>query len=143
MKLITKTILIAIILLVTFSKTGFCQVRIISGRVHTKSGIGISGATIQTSSSKKAAVTDSLGGFNISLSNTDRALLVSSVGYISRHFSLSSNPSFDLTLEDDPKALTEVVVTGYGIKKEAKRIGYSVQEVKGADLTKARDANPI
>ncbi|MEI9955503.1 MAG: TonB-dependent receptor plug domain-containing protein [Ferruginibacter sp.] len=46
-------------------------------------------------------------------------------------------------MQDDPKSLTEVVVTAYGIKKEVKRIGYSVQEVKGSDLTKARDANPI
>jgi len=36
-----------------------------------------------------------------------------------------------------------VVVTAYGVRKEAKRLGYSLQEVKGSELTKARDANPI
>ncbi len=39
--------------------------------------------------------------------------------------------------------MSEVVVTALGIKKEIKRIGYSVQEVKGEDLVKARDQNPI
>ncbi len=36
-----------------------------------------------------------------------------------------------------------MVVTALGIKKEVKKIGYAVQEVKGEDLIKARDQNPI
>ena len=39
--------------------------------------------------------------------------------------------------------MSEVVVTALGIKKEVKRLGYSVQEVKGSDLVKAREPNPI
>jgi outer membrane receptor protein involved in Fe transport len=35
------------------------------------------------------------------------------------------------------------VVTALGIRKETKRLGYSVQEVKGSDLLKARESNPI
>ena len=37
----------------------------------------------------------------------------------------------------------EVIVTALGIRKETKKIGYAVQEVKGEDLIKARDQNPI
>ncbi len=36
-----------------------------------------------------------------------------------------------------------MVVTALGIKKEAKRLGYSVQSVRGEDLIKARESNPI
>lgn len=39
--------------------------------------------------------------------------------------------------------LQEVVVTALGVKKESKKIGYAVQEVKGDELIKARDSNPI
>jgi TonB-linked SusC/RagA family outer membrane protein len=39
--------------------------------------------------------------------------------------------------------LEEVVVTGLGVKKETKKLGYSVQEVKGSDLVKAREPNPV
>ena len=35
------------------------------------------------------------------------------------------------------------MVTALGIKKETKRIGYATTQVKGADLTKARDVNGI
>jgi hypothetical protein len=36
-----------------------------------------------------------------------------------------------------------VVVTALGVRKETKKIGYSVQEVKGGELIKAREPNPI
>lgn len=142
MRVLTKTLLTVAVLLI-FTLQGFSQERIISGRVQNKNGIGISGATVKATASKRAVVTDSLGGFRLGLTSTDNVLLISSVGFLEQSFPLSSNPGFDFTLQDDPKSLTEVVVTAYGIKKEAKRIGYSVQEIKGADLTKARDANPI
>lgn len=43
----------------------------------------------------------------------------------------------------DGKTLSEVVITALGVKKEVRKIGYSVSEIKGADLTIARDPNPI
>lgn len=53
------------------------------------------------------------------------------------------NNSLMIRLHEDAKGLNEVVVTALGVKKEMKKIGYAVQEVKGADLVKARDANPV
>lgn len=53
------------------------------------------------------------------------------------------NNSLMIRLHEDAKGLNEVVVTALGVKKELKKIGYAVQEVKGADLVKARDANPV
>ena len=35
------------------------------------------------------------------------------------------------------------MVTALGVKKETKRLGYAVQEIKGQDLVKAREPNPI
>ncbi len=48
-----------------------------------------------------------------------------------------------IEMEPDTKSLDEVVVTALGVKKETKRLGYAVQEIKGADLVKAREPNPI
>lgn len=143
MQALIKRLLIVTVLLITFLSYGFSQDKVISGRVHNKSGIGISGASVQAFPSKKITVTDSLGGFRINLQNGDNTLEISSVGFIQNRFSISANSSFDFSLDDDTKVLSDVIVTAYGIKKEAKRIGYSVQEIKGADLVKARDPNAI
>ncbi len=131
------------IALLLFSFTCFCQEKVVSGRVHNTAGVGISNATIVASFSKKTTVSDSLGGFKISVTDADKKLSVSSVGFLTNNFTINGNTVYDLVLQDDSRSLSDIVVTAYGIKKEAKRIGYSVQEVKGADLTKARDANPI
>jgi len=143
MNLMTKTISIASVLLIFLLPSAFSQEKVISGRVHNKNGIGIWGVTIQAAPSKRAVISDSIGNFRISLKEDDKTLTVSAMGFLPQTLAISSVRSLDLSLEDDPKSLTEVVVTAYGIKKEAKRLGYSVQELKGAELTKARDANPI
>jgi len=48
-----------------------------------------------------------------------------------------------IRLMEKRNELNEVVVTALGVRKDVKRIGYAVQEVKGEDLVKARDANPV
>ncbi|MFT3932913.1 MAG: SusC/RagA family TonB-linked outer membrane protein [Chitinophagaceae bacterium] len=142
MRVLTKTLLLAMFLVAAVT-TAFSQERVVSGTVKTKDGLGISGATVRSSGSNRATVTDTLGNFRIGLTDADKSLNISSVGFFAKSFPVTSATAFNFILQDDPKSLTEVVVTAYGIKKEAKRIGYTVQEVKGADLTKARDANPI
>jgi TonB-linked SusC/RagA family outer membrane protein len=143
MRFLTKTTLMEIVLLMMFFTKSFSQEKIITGSVHDKTGLGISGATVMSAVSKRSVVTDNVGNFKIGITGEDNALTISSVGYFTQTFSLSALVVFDFILKDDPKSLTEVVVTAYGIKKEAKRLGYTVQEIKGADLVKARDANPI
>jgi TonB-linked SusC/RagA family outer membrane protein len=134
--------LVSIILVLAISAVN-AQERILSGKIHNKDGIGISGATIQAFPSKKSVATDVAGNFKLTVGAGDKSVTVSSIGFITRSFPLSAENVYDLALEDDAKVLSDLVVTAYGVRKEAKRLGYSVQEVKGADLTKARDANPI
>ena len=143
MRELHKKLLIVSLLLILFLMNSFSQERVVTGKVHTKNGTGISGATVEASPSKRTVVTDSLGFFKIVLNATDKRFQISSVGFLTQPFAITSSSDFDFTLSDDPRVLSEIVVTAYGIKKEAKRIGYSVQEIKGAELTKARDANPI
>jgi TonB-linked SusC/RagA family outer membrane protein len=143
MRVIYQKLTTVLALLLLFSLKGFSQDKIITGKIQTANGTGISNATLSTNGSKKTTITDSLGGFQITVTNADKKVVVSSIGFLSNSFTLSTSNNYMLILEDDSKSLSDIVVTAYGIKKEAKRIGYSIQEVKGSDLTKARDANPI
>ncbi|RZK33343.1 MAG: SusC/RagA family TonB-linked outer membrane protein, partial [Hymenobacter sp.] len=51
--------------------------------------------------------------------------------------------AINVTLGEDHQELEEVVVTALGIKKEARTIGYTTQEIAGAQLVKAREPNPV
>ncbi len=81
------------------------------------------------------------GTFSIQADPNDK-LLVTYIGYTNKTVAVTG--SF-LNIQIAPAAATlnDVVVTALGIRKDVKRLGYSVQEVKGADLVKARESNPI
>jgi len=122
----------------------------IKGTVRGQSdGQAVNGATILLVSDKKIATsTDATGSFVLDIPATDvrdgLTLEISSVGFEKKQALLQPGQSqLSILLENSRTSLNEVVVTALGIKKETKRLGYSVQEVKGADLLKAREPNPI
>jgi TonB-linked SusC/RagA family outer membrane protein len=49
----------------------------------------------------------------------------------------------DIVLETDVLGLEEVVVTSLGITRTKKALGYSVQDISGAELTTARESNVV
>lgn len=129
--------------LLLLSISSYAQTRKISGRITNESGIGISGATISIKETHVSTITDDAGNYIIPVADNGSTLVVSSIGFLPIERKLGKDENILITLKDDPKQLTELIVTAYGIKKEQKRLGYSVQEIKGSELVKARDANPI
>ena len=117
--------------------------RSISGKVVSiENGQTVSGASIVIKGTKVGAMTSPDGFFTINAKEGD-VLLVSGVGIKTLEFKVSQSDRLLISVETEVGQLNEVVVTALGIKKESKRIGYSVQEVKGQDLIKAREPNAI
>jgi len=144
MQALFKRVLIGVTLLAFFISNVYAQdARTVTGKIQTTTGIGIAGAVVRALPSKKTVQTDNEGNFKISIAAGDKSVEVTSLGFLSQTYTLRNESSFSLALQEDTKALTDVVVTAYGIKRETKKIGYSVQELKGSELIKARDANPI
>ncbi|MVT07342.1 SusC/RagA family TonB-linked outer membrane protein [Chitinophaga tropicalis] len=98
------------------------------------------GATIQVKGGTKRAITDNTGNFTIQAGNND-ILIISSVGFTTQE--LKAGDAATVAMATDTKGLGEVVVTALGIKKERKKLGYALQEVKGDDLTVARESNVV
>ena len=111
--------------------------RVISGEDQKP----VVGATIKVKGTTKQTISDANGNFSIAAKDND-LLVITSIGFSPVEVKASENLSA-ITLSIESKNLNEVVVTALGIRKETKRIGYSVQEVKGADLLKARESNPV
>jgi TonB-linked SusC/RagA family outer membrane protein len=125
----------------------------ISGKVTAKEdGSAVPGANVLVKGTTTGTITGIDGMFKISLSKEmieqfgskeKVILLISYVGYLSQEITVGNQSEINVVLEADLKQLQEVVVTALGIAKEKKALGYSVQEVKGGDLIKAREPNPI
>ena len=114
----------------------------IKGKIIDSKGISIPGVSVSIKETKLGTTSDLNGNFSLN-ARTGQTLIFSFLGFKKQELLLKSNEDLNIVLQDDSKNLNEVIVTALGIKKEAKKIGYSVQEVKGEDLVKARDQNPI
>ena len=101
----------------------------------------VESATITAQRSNKTAVTKQDGSFEISAIRGEN-LMISFIGFESQQLTATGD-DIAVRLNADNRQLSEVVVTALGIKKDKKIIGYSQQEVKGSDLIKAREPNPI
>jgi TonB-linked SusC/RagA family outer membrane protein len=114
--------------------------RFVTGYIIDENRNPVSEATIAVKGTTRQTVTNTEGKFSIEADDQD-ILVISHVSFLMQEIKASQAATIALT--SSAKNLSEVVVTAFGIKKELKRIGYAVQEVKGEDLVKARDQNPI
>jgi TonB-linked SusC/RagA family outer membrane protein len=139
-KLMQSAVLFLVLLGFLFTGSPvFAQTRTVIGRV-TSGGVGISGVSVQIKGTNKAVLTDADGNYKLAVNADDAVLVFSSIGYTPQEFP-ANRPNVNVSLVESDRVLSEVVVTALGIKREAKRIGYSIQEVKGEELIKARDPN--
>lgn len=115
--------------------------RIIGKVIDAASKTPLEGVSISLKNSSIGTSTNSNGEFSLDAPKNSK-LSVTFVGYEAKEVSASqSNLTIEIT--SSAKQLNDVVVTALGIRKDVKRLGYSVQEVKGSDLVKARESNPI
>ena len=117
----------------------------IKGKVIDKeTSLALEAASVTVVNSGLSTKTNAQGEFNLSVSQKSQ-LKFSFVGYAAQIITVeTSTSSLIVALQKDLSSqLSEVVVTGLGVKKETKKLGYAVQEVKGEDLVKAREANPV
>ncbi len=111
-----------------------------SGRVQdATTSKPIEGAIITAGKIKTTSNSDGVFSINAAKGTT---LTVSFIGYAEKRV-VVGNGQLIISLTASSDQLGEVVVTALGVKRETKKLGYSVQEVKGSDLVKAREVNPI
>ena len=100
----------------------------------------IIGASIRVKGTTTGAVTDLDGRFTVDV-KPGTELIISYVGY--KEVTVKAANGMTVLMEEESTALSEVVVTALGIKRDRKALGYGVSEVKGEELTKAKETNVI
>jgi TonB-linked SusC/RagA family outer membrane protein len=119
--------------------TLFAQ-RTIEGKVTDENKQPLNGATVSVKGTKNSTLTDLFGNFRIKANDNDK-LVISFIGY--NDLETDAGSASVITLVPGDKSMSEVVVTALGVKKQTKRLGYAVQDVKGNELVKAREPNPV
>jgi TonB-linked SusC/RagA family outer membrane protein len=116
--------------------------RTITGVVTDNNGSPVPAATVTVEGTTTSSVTDDAGRFSIVVEKANAVLVFSSVSFGTKSVPVGSSNTLNVTLEQSATDLGEVVITtALGIKRQAKSLGYAVQELKGGTLADAKETN--
>jgi TonB-linked SusC/RagA family outer membrane protein len=105
----------------------------ITGTVVDRTGEPVIGASIlEKGVAANGTISDVDGKFSLSVS-PGATLAVSFLGYVKQEIAVGSRAVIDVTLQEDAKALDEVVVVGYGVQKKRDLTG-AISSVKVAEM---------
>jgi TonB-dependent starch-binding outer membrane protein SusC len=120
---------------ITFSQDRLENISV-SGKVSSSdSKEGIPSVTVKIKGTNKGTNSDANGNYTIVVPNSKTILVFSFVGYLPKEVQVGSQTKLDVSLFQDVKNLSEVVVVGYGSVKKSDLTG-SVKSVKSEAFNK-------
>ncbi len=128
------------LLLAFFAISIYAQNVTVKGSVKDQLGDPVIGATVKVLGSSTGTVTDIDGNFSISCS-PNATLEFSYIGFSTKAVDVKGHTTLNVTMDESNNSLDEVVVTALGIKKDAKKLGYSISSVGSADLVRTGASN--
>jgi len=123
--------------------SAFGQMTVSGVLTSAEDGAIMPGVNILVKGTSQGTITDANGRYSITVPSSSSTLVFSFVGYSTQEIPVNGRSSIDVALTADTRQLSEIVVTALGIEKDKSKLGYAVQDVKGEDLVRARDPNPI
>jgi TonB-linked SusC/RagA family outer membrane protein len=109
--------------------------RTISGTITDKGGEPLIGASILVKGTTSGTVTDIDGKYTLAVPEGSNTLIVSYTGFATQELAIGAQSVVDIAMAESAEVLSEVVVTGLGIKKEKKALGYGVTTLDQTDIS--------
>ncbi|MCI2229238.1 SusC/RagA family TonB-linked outer membrane protein [Polaribacter sp. MSW13] len=126
-----KKLIILTVLCLSLTVNFYSQELTIKGKVSDSTG-ELLGVSVLVKGTTNGTSTDFDGMYSIKASKGD-TLIFSYLGFKTKEI-VVTKATLNVTLEEDASLLEEIVVTAFGIKKEERSLGYSVQQVKAENL---------
>lgn len=135
-----KKILLLLLGLVCASHI-YAQDRLLTGKIVDESNIGLPGVNVILKNTTIGTVSDSDGGFSLSVPSSGGTLVFSFIGLATQEIPITESNSISVTMISDVKQLSEVVVTGVGVATDKRKIAISVSSVSASELPQAPTAS--
>lgn len=120
----------------------FSQNRRISGTVTDENNAPLAAVTVQEKGTQNGTVTNERGEFALTTTGVSPVLVFSYAGRQTQEIPVGTGNTYNVSLNAGG-AMSEVVVTALGIRREKRSLGYSVQSVNAEDLTVNRQTNVV
>lgn len=123
------------------NQTASSQQQIIKGVVKDDANFPLPGVSVSVKNSPLRTGTDEDGTFSLTMPAGSDTLVLNYMGFKPMEVSVGNRTSLEITLEKDEQALSEVVVTAFGVQREKKALGYVVQDIDQDKLNEVRTSN--
>src|SRR5215211_3358195 len=111
------------------------QGKTVRGTVTSDKGVPLPSVSVNVKGTSTGTVTDSSGTFTLSVPSPTSVLVVSSTGYAKEEITVGKDVQLSVHLVQEPRALNEVVVVGYGTSRKKDLTG-AVTAVSSKDFQK-------
>ncbi len=138
-----KLLLVSLCFLMLCVTQVFAQSRTITGTVTAKDdGQPVPGASVKIKGTSIGTQTNSAGKYTLRVS-TGQTLIFTFVGYDPTELPVGNATVLNAQLGTNSKQLTEVVVTSFGIQRQAASLGFATSQVTGKDINTAKPVSVI
>lgn len=140
MKTYLRSTLVGLLLMWSFASMG--QDITVTGKVTAADGSGLPGVSVLIKGTTTGVPTDAEGLYSVKVPSQTSVLVYSMIGMAPQEITVGTQSTINVVLQDDAKALNEVVVVGYGAQRKLDVTG-SVIQIKGAEISKQSSMNAV
>ncbi|MFA6401348.1 MAG: SusC/RagA family TonB-linked outer membrane protein [Salinivirgaceae bacterium] len=116
----------------------------ITGKVTSPDDpLGIPGVNIIIKGTSQGTISDINGDYTLEVPNDTCTLLFSYMGFNPEETQINGRAIINMQLLPSLESLDEVVITALGIKRDEKALGYSVQKVKGEEVSRVKELDVV
>lgn len=108
--------------------------RLVKGNVKDENNEPLPGVNVIVKGTWQGTITDAGGEFSLSVPGGESVIVCSFVGYVSREVVVGNRNYLEITLQEDKKALEEIVVIGYGTSKKGDLTG-AISSIRAEELS--------
>jgi TonB-linked SusC/RagA family outer membrane protein len=139
-----KLLLVSLCFLMLCITQVYAQNRTITGTVTSKDdGLPLPGVSVTVSGTTNGTQTNASGKYSLSVPASAKSLTFSFIGFQARTTSIGSSGSVNVALVAGTNELNEVVVTSFGVKREARSLGASVGKVTNEQITQVSEPDVL
>ncbi len=129
-----KKLVQSLFVLLLIASSVLAQDRRITGKVTaSEDGFPLPGVSVKVTGANQGTQTDANGNFTINVPASAKTLEVSYIGFVNQILQIGSKTTFNVALKNDTKALSEVVVVGYGTQIK-KNVTSAISSVGADDI---------
>ncbi|MEO0334427.1 MAG: TonB-dependent receptor plug domain-containing protein, partial [Bacteroidota bacterium] len=122
----------------------WAQDRVLSGKVSSADDQALlPGVNVVVKGTTTGTITDINGTYSLAVADDAEILVFSFIGLETKEVEIGNQSTIDVAMTANIEQLSEVVVTAFGLEREKKALGYSVQEVGGEQLAQVPNQSVV